>query len=284
MLGAKNNSSQINYLCIVPHKKNKHKDIQDTVKKDSIPLIISPAKDTTTAPSLFKGHLLPVKNIRPQLHVTKYDYLVTGILLFLFILFVWLYVSNRKKLNQIIKGFYQTRFTNENARDEFSFGNRVSVFLSVFFVITLTIFITRILSYYHIQLFKSNAVELIIAFLIIAIYSVKFAVINLIGYVFQVQKEARDYMMSVFLFCNALGLFMFPIVICLTFIKQVSPLIFIYAGIGIVISFICVRMIRGLFIGLKSPRVSRFYLFMYLCTLEILPFILLVKFFILKIK
>lgn len=245
---------------------------------------IPPLKDTTATRSLFQNHLLTVKSDRPQLHITQYDYWITGIFLFLFALFVWLYVSNRKKLNQIIKGFYQTYYVNENKRDEFSMGNRVSVFLSVFFVFTLSIFISRTLSYYQIHLFANNAVEAVLALIIVIAYGIKFISINIFGTIFQVQKEASDYMMSVFLFCNTLGLFMLPVVLCLTFIKQASPAIFIYTGMGIIISFMCVRVIRGIFIGLNSSRVSKFYLFMYLCTLEILPFILLTKIFILKIR
>lgn len=246
--------------------------------------MITPVKDTTSYPSLFQNHLLTVKSDRPQLHVTQYDYWITGIFLFLFTLFVWLYVTNRKKLNQIINGFYQTHYVNENKRDEFSMGNRVSFFLSVFFVLTLSIFIARTLSYYQIPLFENMFVEVIIAFIIMLVYTVKFISINLFGNTFQVQKEASDYMLSVFLFCNVLGLFMLPVVLCLTFIKQVSPVVFIYTGMGIIITFVCVRVIRGIFIGLNSPRISKFYLFMYLCTLEILPFIILTKIFILKIR
>ncbi len=257
---------------------------QEYLMLEALKSKVIPAKDTAIAPSLFQNHLLSPKNDKPQLHITKYDYGISSMLLFLFILFVWLYVTNRKKLNQVIKGFYQTRYTNQNTRDEFSIGNRVSVFLSVFFVITLTIFITKTLSFYHIQLFGNKFVEVIVGLVLIIMYSIKFVTINLAGFIFQVQKEARDYVMSVFLFCNALGLFMLPVVICLSYIKQVPPVIFIYTGIGLIISFICVRMARGIFIGFKSQRVSKFYLFMYLCTLEILPFILVVKIFILKIK
>lgn len=246
--------------------------------------MVTPLKDTTSYPSLFQNHALTVKNVKPQLHITQYDYWISGMFLFLFALFVWLYVTNRKKLNQTIKGFYQTHYVNENKRDEFSMGNRVSVFLSVFFVLTLSIFIVRTLSYYHITLFANNMAEVFIAFIIMTVYGVKFITIQLFGNVFQVQKEASDYILSVFLFCNALGLFLLPVVLCLTFIKQASPAIFIYTGMGIILSFVCVRIIRGIFIGLNSQRVSKFYLFMYLCTLEILPSILLAKIFILRIN
>jgi len=66
-------------------------------------------------------------------------------------------------------------------------------------------------------------------------------------------------------------------VMCLAFFRQVSPSVFIYAGYAIIGGFLAVRLIRGLAIGFNSSRVSKFYLFLYLCTLEILPFIVLVK-------
>ena len=95
--------------------------------------MITSVKDTSIVPSLFKNHLLTVKNNKPEVHFTHYDFVITGILLFLYILFVWMYVSNYKKLSQIIKGFYINRNTNQLSRDELSIGNRVSVFLSIFF-------------------------------------------------------------------------------------------------------------------------------------------------------
>ena len=130
-----------------------------------------------------------------------------------------------------------------------------------FFLITISIFVTQVLSFYQVRLFENNSTEVIIALVIIVVYGIKFVVINLVGYIFQVQKEAKDYMMSVFLFCNTLGLFMLPLVICLSFVKQLSPAIFIYIGVVIIASFLCIRMVRGIFIGLKSQRVSKFYLF-----------------------
>lgn len=248
--------------------------------------IIASVKDTSIAPSLFKNHLLTVKDNKPEIHYTNYDFVITGILLFLYILFVWLYVSNYKKLSQIVKGFYINRNSNQLSRDELSIGNRVSVFLSIFFIITLTIFISRIMSYYGLRLFSTDVyfLDIIIALALVTAYSVKFATIKLFGYIFNIQKEANDYMMTIFLFCNTLGLFMLPIVICLTFVKQVSPVVFISAGAGIIAIFFCVRIIRGLIIGLNSSEISKIYLFMYLCTLEILPIVIMVKLFMLNLK
>lgn len=240
-------------------------------------------QDTIPTSSLFQNHLLTVQSDKPQLHITNYDYWIGGILLSLYILFVWLYVSNRKKLNQIIREFYISRTGN---RDQFSIGNRASVFLSVFFVATLTIFINQILAYYGLHLFTYNPVFLgiVTALFILIAYGVKFLSIYILGYIFKVQKAASEYSLSVFLFCNVVGLFMLPVVVCLTLMKQVSPVVFIYTGMGLLVVFMAIRVIRTLILGFNNSRISKFYLFMYLCTLEILPFIILAKLFILNVK
>ncbi|MES2140408.1 MAG: DUF4271 domain-containing protein [Bacteroidota bacterium] len=248
--------------------------------------IVSGVKDTSIAPSLFKDHLLVVKNPKPEIHFTNYDYVISGVLLFLYILFVWMYVSNYKKLSQIINGFYINRNSNQMSRDDLSIGNRVSFFLSIFFIITLTIFISKVIAYYGLQFGIGNTtvLNIIIGIGIIVAYSLKFASIKLLGYILKLQREANDYTMTIFLFCNTLGLFMLPIVIGLTFAKQVSPVFFIYGGIGVIVTFFMVRMIRGLILGMNSSGISKIYLFMYLCTLEILPIAIVVKLFMLNVK
>ncbi|MDQ3046296.1 MAG: DUF4271 domain-containing protein, partial [Bacteroidota bacterium] len=221
------------------------------VLKDSL---IAPT-DTVPAPSIFGDHLLEVANPEPQIHLTDYDFLMAGILLFSFILFVWLYVSNRKRLNQIVKGFYLNRYANQLARDEVSFGNRVSVFLSILFVISTSLFIWQVNTYYGFTGSEKRFKDLIfIGFTILIIYTLKLAMIRLSGFIFQTQKAASDYVMTIFLFCNTLGLFMMPVVVCLAFVEQVSPHVFIYTGLGIVGVFLCTRLIRGLIIGINNIR------------------------------
>jgi hypothetical protein len=229
--------------------------------------------DTSATVSLFQNHLLEVKSRGPALHFTQYDYLITSVLCFAYILFVWLYISNRKRLSQIIKGLYIGRYANQFAREGVSVGNRLIIFLSALTV-----------SYYGL-LPSQNVASLffITAFIILSIYVIKLTVIKFAGFLFETQKEIREYTVSVFLFCNTVGLFMLPLVICLAFFKQVNPLIFIYSGFGLIILLFLTRLVRGLIIGLNSPRVSKFYLFLYLCTLEIVPLVILSKFFMVRI-
>ena len=269
----------------MPAKPNQNIQIPDSVKTQVLSAD-TVQKDPLAAHSLFENHLLPPKTTEDQLHITRHDFWVAGILLLLYTLFVWLYVSNRKKLNQVIRAFYVNRSGGQLSRDELALGNRVAVFLSIFFVVTSAIFIGHLLPYYGFDFFSSNftLLSIVTGAVVILAYSFKFLTIKTIGYIFKVQKEAAEYTMLVFLFCNTLGLFMLPIVIGLTFIDQVPPSFFINTGLALIAVFIAIRTIRGLFLGLNSSRISKFYLFMYLCTLEILPFIILAKLFMLEFK
>lgn len=247
----------------------------DTAKNDTLP-----------AKSIFENHLLVVKNSETQLHTTHYDYWISAILLLMFMFFVWIYAGNRKKLNQVVTGFYFGRYGSQLSRDEFAIGNRVAVILSIFFVVTLTTFIVKALPYFGFHQFDNNITvfSLCTASLLIVIYSIKFFSIQFFGHIFKAQAEAAEYALLVFLFCNVLGLFMLPLIVCLTFLKQVSPGVFINIGLAIIALFACIRMLRAIILGASNFRISKFYLFIYLCTLEILPLVILVKLFLLNIK
>lgn len=239
--------------------------------------------DTLSTTSLFQNHLLELKNPKPVIHYTRYDYLVTAVLFFSYIMFVWLYVSNRKRLNQIVMGLYAGRYANQLAREEVSMGNRVMIFLSALFVFTMSLFFYQTATYFGLLPVNGMwSIFFIIALVIFSVYGIKLLVIKMLGFLFETQKEIREYIISIFLFCNAVGLFMLPVVICLAFLKQVDPTVFIYTGVAIIVIFFLSRLVRGVIIGLSSTRVSKFYLFLYLCTLEMVPLAIMVKLFILR--
>ncbi len=239
------------------------------------------SKDTIAASSIFSEHLLAPKAPKPIIHYTHYDYLIASVLLLMYILFVMLYIKNRKRLNQVIKAFYINRFASQLAREEVSVVNRVSVLLSVIFLFSITLFIRQIMEYYC-WFSEVNEMLLFLSILasVIMVYAVKFITIKFLGFVFKTAKETDEYALTVLLYINSLGLFLLPIVVCIAFAQNVSIEIFIKIGLYLLALFLFTRMVRGLIIGLNSVRVSKFYLFLYLCSLEILPLIVMIKIFI----
>jgi hypothetical protein len=250
---------------------------------DSFPSTDLSKKDTSSAPSLFQEHLLPVKAEKPIIHHSNYDYIIALLLFFAFSVFVWLYVSNSKRLKQLIKGFY-SRQGNRASKEEYSIVNRPGLALSILFLLTITVFSVQVTEFYGINTgIRRVNLYAIICIGLVGMYLLKIGMVRLSGFIFKTGKEALEYTSAILIFINILGVFMLPVVICLTFVKQINPGIFIYTGYLIIGSFLCLRLLKGLVIGFGSNRVSKFYLFLYLCTLEIIPFIILIKLFMLYI-
>ncbi len=236
--------------------------------------------DTSITSSMFEGHLLEKQVEKPSIHYTKYDYLIAGILLVAYTLFVLLYAKNRKRLNQVIKAFYINRFASQLAREEVSIVNRVSVILSIIFLFSMTLFTWQVVMFYGwAEEMDESYLFFSILAVLVGVYVVKFSMIKFFGFVFKTVKEADEYALTVLLFINSLGLFLLPIVVCIAFAQNVSIGIFINIGLYTLGLFLLTRIIRGLIIGFNSIRVSKLYLFLYLCSLEILPLVIMVKFF-----
>lgn len=255
-------------------------------QENSIPLahqLLQKAGEDSTATSLFTGHDLQPSGNKPDIHLTPYDYSLAALLFVAFILFAWLYVNNRKRLNQIIRAFYVGRYASQLSRDEVTFGNRVSIFLSVLFIIIFTVFLNQVNAYFGFYDVPRGPLPYIkTGTALILIYGIKILLIRLLGVVFLRKKEASEYLLALMLFGCTLGLFLMPVVIGLAFARQADPRLFIITGLGLTLSFLLIRTVREVVIGLNSARVSGFYLFLYLCTLEILPFVVLVKLFMLR--
>ena len=113
---------------------------------------------------------------------------------------------------------------------------------------------------------------------IFILYFLKKLLYLLVADIFARREYARECIFNVYLINRALGICLFPIVVALAFVK---PTI-ISAGTLLVIGYIVIgffyvyRIFREFQVSVKN-RVSLIYIFLYFCTLEILPIMLLVK-------
>ena len=165
---------------------------------------------------------------------------------------------------------------------------RASIALNAVYILVAPIFIYQLGLYYG-WAFTPNARDggfiyffLIVSGSILLIYSIKTIFLWIIGFVFKDREKFTEYLFNTFLINKILGMALLPIVICLAFIPQTEPVL-IKIGILLCFSTYVYRLIRGLIIGSSNANFSMFYLFLYLCTLEILPTIIFIKIFIINI-
>ena len=108
-------------------------------------------------------------------------------------------------------------------------------------------------------------------------YSVKMVLLRFLSTVFDLEKPVALYIFNVFLMIMMIGLLLLPINILLAY----GPLQYRYwillIAVGIITLLFAYRLVRAIGIWIGIPGFSLFYLFLYLCTFEIAPLLIIWK-------
>lgn len=102
----------------------------------------------------------------------------------------------------------------------------------------------------------------------------KYATIVYVAWMFQVRESGRRYLANHVIFSFITSLMLFPILLSLLFNPSLAVLV---TSAGLIIALHIVRLVRSFSIGLTERHFSLHYLILYLCTLEIVPLVLLFK-------
>ena len=158
---------------------------------------------------------------------------------------------------------------------------RVSFVLDVISYLVLAAFLFQTTQFYELNIPYSDYLHPypLILLALILLYQIKNIALILSGLVLDQQEKLQEYRFNVFLMNKTLGLVLTPIIILIAYLSFGEAVI-IWIGILLIVTAYLYRINRGLSIGLKEANVSGFYLFMYLCTLEILPLVVLTRWFI----
>jgi hypothetical protein len=228
----------------------------------------------------YSNHLLRATHTNPvQLNNQSYDW-IFYVLLFVVSAFTIVKTIHRKSLTQIKEAFLSNTISNQIVRDDNILFQRASVFLTIIFYLTSSLFlykISNLLEWNNTYLASGFNQFLIFMLLISLTYSLKFIILKFIGFIFQIDKPITIYIFNIFLINNVLGILFIPLLIGACFLPHsYATLTFNIAILALVLAFIY-RIIRGVMIGVSYPNFSIYYLFLYICTLEIAPMLLLLK-------
>lgn len=230
-----------------------------------------------SVPSLFIGHQLKTSTLQPLTRqISSADWTVGAILMCLLI-YTWVQRFYAKRLRQVFKAVALPRYMNQLEREGNLFAERISLGLSIVYIIIFTIAIGQILDRTTGLTFSGKEgkwlyLELLGA--VSGIWLIKAGFIKIIGIVFKTKEYARKYLLNNLIFNIIMGLLLFMPVVMTAF---VDANIYTWVSIVIILILMVYKVLRGTFIGLTNSNFSILYLFIYLCTLEILPFVILYK-------
>lgn len=204
---------------------------------------------------------------------------VFGISILSALLLIVVRVYFQKYLSTIISSSVNFQLADKLIREKSILVRRVFTLLNINFLISASLFIYIGLKRLDINLgFLSNLYLFLVIFgCLFLVLFIRLILMNIIAGLFESQALFREFIHNSYLLNKNLGLYLLPLVISIFYLPLVYADIVFFVALGLVILTFIYRYFRSLQIILKH-KVLYFYTILYLCTLEILPALVGVKF------
>lgn len=254
------------------------------ILKDSLILKSDTAKTIVTAGisdySLFSGHSLKSsRDTNPILTNTPVLYWPSVLLFIIFSTYISVKVTDSKKIIQIFTSIFSIQASKQLLREDYKLYKRVSVFLSLSFILVISFLICLINDYFGLILKSYNLFYQYLFFISITtfIYLIKIVSTLILSHITLSYEIGKEYIFNLFVFCQTAGIILFPVVVFLQFSKYPAEW-FLYPGLIVCGSIYVLRILRGFVISALEQNIGILYIILYLCALEILPVLVLVRF------
>lgn len=111
---------------------------------------------------------------------------------------------------------------------------------------------------------------------IILLYGLKTGICGILGLIFSKREAFSTYTHNMWLILHNLGFLLTPLILFFPFVSTPWKIDLLQFAFLIFVFFLLLRWLNGFFLN-SSHRFSIFYFILYLCTLEILPILILLK-------
>jgi len=152
-----------------------------------------------------------------------------------------------------------------------------SLAMEGFYLTVMALFGFQVLQFFAISFPLHESLVFLICFAALFIFfQTKFLIYKLLGGISETTGDTREYLFNIRNHHHILGLLLWPIVAAIAWMPHQDSWFFLFSGLILTGLINFLYLIRGARILLKK-HYSIFYLFLYLCTLEILPLLLFLK-------
>lgn len=211
---------------------------------------------------------------RPAAGKDALFYIMAGLLFF----FALIKLLFNKYVTNLLGLVFRGSLRQKQIREQLLQTPLPSLFLNIFFVIVAGLYIYFLLQYYKIA--PGTPFWLLLLYCIITVglvYLVKFMILKLTGWIFNMRDAADTYIFIVFLVNKLLAIFLLPLLIVMTFSLSAWFNILLTLSYIMIVLFFGYRYIVSFAPVRREVKVSQFHFFMYLCAFEIIPLLLIYK-------
>ncbi len=243
--------------------------------------IVLPASDSVKKVEEKPSFIFPYKSqpviITPKIRETNHLDWLTGLFLLCLIMLVWIRYEGERRISALFKAVIARHNLNQLLRDGDIIHERITPGLMFIYLISLsTLFMIILKRYFSEYIWTENSFLLFSGIIsaILLFWLFKFLAIRITGKIFRTKAETEEYLVTNIIFNIAIGIVTLPFVFAAHYAdNEIS----IFIAIAILALGIIMKFVRSIFVGLSAQTFPVIYLFLYLCTLEILPFLVLYK-------
>jgi hypothetical protein len=150
--------------------------------------------------------------------------------------------------------------------------------LFLLFGFTFGLFLYQLAAYYNVY-YSISGVRLFVflSVLIIALFAVKFLALKIIGFIFDINKLVSEYVSILYLTYFNIAFVFLPVALCFSLLDAKYVPYLLAMAIGLIVIIFTWLYLRSSVSIISNFRFHKFYLFVYLCALEICPVLILIK-------
>ena len=201
-------------------------------------------------------------------------YILAGLLFF----FALVKLLFNRYVNNLLGLIFRGSLRQKQIREQLLQTPLPSLLLNIFFVIVAGMYIFFLLQYYKVSPVTPFWLSILYCIVAVAlVYLVKFMILKITGWIFNMRDAADTYVFIVFLVNKLLAIFLLPLLIVMVFSLSSWTNVLLTLSYIMVVLFFAYRYIVSFGPVRREVKVSQFHFFMYLCAFEIIPLLLIYK-------
>ena len=192
--------------------------------------------------------------------------------------FAWIRLYYGNILIQTVQASANFRGASRAFKDNSLFQNQLDQLLYLFYFLSMAF----LLFYLELRIdlrpygLQGGLLYLFNLGLLTAVFFGRLILINIAGFLFNRVTIMREYLYNMFIFNKLSGLLILPLMFLLVYTRGILQEMFFIIVIFVLSSIVIMRLIRGVVFSYRK-EVLFFYMFLYLCALEIAPLVLLYR-------
>lgn len=212
-----------------------------------------------------------------KVHMQQPAWLFISLFLLLGV-FAWIRIYYGNILMDTIQASTNFQVTSRMFEDNSLLQNQLDNILYLFYFLSTGLLLYVAENRFNLFPYELTGVKLYLfnLALLAGVFLARVVLLNLAGFLFNRTRIFREYLYNSFIFNKLMGIVILPLLLFLVYTTGIIREVFQWATIITVSAIYMMRIMRGFIFSFKKD-VSIFYMFLYLCALEIVPLAILFR-------